>query len=498
MRGIKKTTEQYKLELDNVNKKNGTNIKLRDKYIKDDVKIIHICTCGREWNVAPTTVLQGSAKSCGLCYSLTFEQWCLNNNYQDLLDRWDYELNNCKPSEITHRVNKKYYFKCPRRLHKSELKIINNFTNRKDGTMDCRKCKSFAQYNIDNLGEDFLDKYWDWEKNNEIGIDPWKISYGSSDKKVWIKCQEKNYHGSYDIKCYEFTSGGRCSYCHSKKIHPKDSFAQYLIDTYGENALELYWDYKKNNIDPWKTAKASPKQKIYIICQEKDYHGSYKLSTAEFINGQRCSFCQPKSGKVHPLDSLGMLYPQVLNIWSDRNKKSPYKYTPYANQEVYWKCPEGKHKDYPRKISNSNICCFRCPECQYSKGEEKISDDLINKGFIKISQKEFNQSTDENKYNKNYYVPQKEFKGLLGTGGGLLSYDFYLPKLNLLIEFHGEQHERYVPGFHETYDNFLKQLEHDKRKCEYAINNNINLLIIWYWDFDKIEEILEREVFIHI
>jgi len=41
---------------------------------------------------------------------------------------------------------------------------------------------------------------------------------------------------------------------------------------------------------------------------------------------------------------------------------------------------------------------------------------------------------------------------------------------------------------------FERQVEHDKRKCEYTQNNNINLLVIWYWDFDNIEGILKREL----
>lgn len=45
-----------------------------------------------------------------------------------------------------------------------------------------------------------------------------------------------------------------------------------------------------------------------------------------------------------------------------------------------------------------------------------------------------------------------------------------------------------------TERNFDKQKEHDKRKKEYARNNNIDLLEIWYWDFDNIEEILNKQI----
>ena len=43
-------------------------------------------------------------------------------------------------------------------------------------------------------------------------------------------------------------------------------------------------------------------------------------------------------------------------------------------------------------------------------------------------------------------------------------------------------------------EDFERQLEHDRRKKEYAKQNNINLLEIWYYDIDNIEEILINEL----
>jgi hypothetical protein len=70
------------------------------------------------------------------------------------------------------------------------------------------------------------------------------------------------------------------------------------------------------------------------------------------------------------------------------------------------------------------------------------------------------------------------------------SYDFYLPIYNLLIEYQSIQHEHYIPGLHKSIKDFEIQQEHDRRKREYANKNNIKLLEIWYYDFDRINEIL--------
>jgi len=167
------------------------------------------------------------------------------------------------------------------------------------------------------------------------------------------------------------------------------------LDNIDNDFLEKYWDYNKNIINPWKIDHSS-RNIIYIYCQEKEYHGSYKILCNSFINGERCGYCYGR--KVHPLDSLGKLLEEkdLLNLWSNKNNISSYEYSPMSNQNAYWKCSEGIHEDYPRKISVSNICDFRCPECQYSKGEEIISNYFISKGFIKIDQYDFMRLTDEN------------------------------------------------------------------------------------------------------
>jgi hypothetical protein len=419
---------------------------------KSELKSIGSFTSGQEGSIY-----------CNQCNS--FEQWCLNNNRQNVLYRWDYELNKCKPSEVSWGSTKKYYFKCPRGMHESELKNIKNFVNGYEGSIYCNQCNSFKQWCIENNRQDVLDR-WDYELNNCL---PSEISYGTG-KKYYFKCS-KGLHKSELKSIGHFINGEEGSI----KCKACNSFAQWGIDNISSDFLDKYWDWEKNkNIDPWKITYASSNDKVWIKCQEKEYHGSYDITCNDFVNKVRCPYCNPNSGNVHKLDSLGSLYPKVLQIWSEKNKKSPYEYAPKSQQKVYWKCPEGKHEDYLRNIQNSNKYNFRCPECQYSKGEERISKYLIK--------------------NSINYISQKIFDVLIGLGGGNLSYDFYLPQLNLLIEYQGEQHKKYMPGFHKSKKDFEKQQEHDRRKREYAKKYGIRLLEIWYWDFDNIEEILDKEL----
>lgn len=114
-----------------------------------------------------------------------------------------------------------------------------------------------------------------------------------------------------------------------------------------------------------------------------------------------------------------------------------------------------------------------CPNCHLFSGERIISQilDECNIG----------------------YKSQKKYNDLRGINGGILSYDFYLPQYNLLIEFQGKQHDQVIEYFGGE-KQFQNQQEHDKRKREYAKQNNINLLEIWYYDINNIESILLQKI----
>ena len=74
-----------------------------------------------------------------------------------------------------------------------------------------------------------------------------------------------------------------------------------------------------------------------------------------------------------------------------------------------------------------------------------------------------------------------------------LKFDGYNSELNLAIEYNGEQHYRYVPYFHKngTVD-FKKQQDNDVLKNQLCQENNIYLITVPYWIFNK-EKYIEDE-----
>ena len=91
------------------------------------------------------------------------------------------------------------------------------------------------------------------------------------------------------------------------------------------------------------------------------------------------------------------------------------------------------------------------------------------------------------------YQSQKSFDGLKGVGGGKLSYDFYLPDYELLIEFQGAQHYSPYKVFGGE-SKFARQKEHDKRKREYADKHHYELMEIKYSQLSKIDSILSSRL----
>ena len=331
--------------------------------------------------------------------SETFYDWCIENNRQDLLDRWDCSLNKCSPKDITFKNNTKRWFKCPLFKHPSELKRLSDIVSGHSGSEQCLGCNSFGQYLLDCYGDDALIKYWDWDKNE--GVNPFQIKK-CCHKDIWIYCQDKSYHESYSIKCNRFVHGERCPYCHSLK--------------------------------------------------------------------------------VHRFDSLGWLYPEVFNIWSDNNVKSPYDYTPQSHYRAIWICNNG-HDLYRRSIKESYDANFRCSECVREHDESYLQERV--RLYV------------ENKYS--YYKLLHEWNCTLVPHNPKNNYslpfdnELIIGNKHLIIEVNGEQHYETISygsiwnkkGLTPEQQLHKRKL-YDRYKRYVAFCNGYFYIAIPYWDINKV------------
>ncbi len=151
----------------------------------------------------------------------SFEQWCIEHNRQDILDRWDYELNDYRPNEITYGTFKKYYFKCLKGIHESEFKSICDFTSGEKGVMDCRQC------NVVIATHPELVKYF---VNKE---DVYKYSYGSQEK-VDIICPNCKHIKNMYIRSL-IKHGMSCPKCGDGVSYPEKFMFNLLEQLLNDN-----------------------------------------------------------------------------------------------------------------------------------------------------------------------------------------------------------------------------------------------------------------------
>jgi hypothetical protein len=246
----------------------------------------------------------------------------------------------------------------------------------------------------------------------------------------------------------------------------ENSLEYYALNSNKEILLEEFCC--KNKKKPNEVSYGS--NEIYLWnCSKCESKFSMSINARTYLK-YNCPYCAGQ--KVNYTNCLNTTYPVVAKEWhpTKNGKLTPNDVTKSSNKKAWWQCVECNN-DW-NAIINSRTSGKGCPFCSKSKGEKRIRKWLEE--------------------NNTPFESQKEFDGLTGLGRRNLSFDFYLPKQNILIEYQGQFHDG-SNGLH-TSVNLKKQKEHDKRKREYAKLHNIKLLEIWYWDLNKIESKLKKEL----
>lgn len=214
------------------------------------------------------------------------------------------------------------------------------------------------------------------------------------------------------------------------------------------------------------TEYVNAKTKLQYICNKHRDKGIQSIRYENLRHGYGCKYC----GDERTADARRLSFNEAKEIFARHDMELLEQ--PYINTSVPMAYICKHHPEVGvQYMCTSNAYKQHCPYCHVSKGEHQISQYLRNNSIL--------------------FKEHKTFDDLLGVGGGKLSYDFYLPEYNLLIEYQGEQHECPVEHFGGE-EQFKIQQEHDKRKRNYAQSRNIELLEIWYYDFSCIENILNN------
>lgn len=360
-----------------------------------------------------------------------FKEWCIENDKMEYLDMWDYELNDKTPDSVFPHSRYKAFFKC-RNNHKPFKKELQVLT--RDKTIDCPICKSFGQWCLDNDHQDYI-VLWDHKLNM---CSPFDISYGDGEK-YYFKCPRGIHESTQKhITSIRHDLQKTCIGC--------NSFGQYLLDEFGENAIDKYWS-SKNIINPFEISKSS-RTEVYILCQSKEEHIDYVISCAAFTRGNRCPVCSNKK-IIKGINDIATTHPHIVKYFV--NKEDTYNYSHGSTKKVKTICPHCNSIKTTKisSISNETYSCDICSDgISYP---EKFVLSVLKSININVI---------------------KETSSLVFSWSDKWRYDFYLPDISCIIEVHGMQH---YDGSFEGYGGRTLEEEqaNDVIKRELALSNGI-------------------------
>lgn len=287
------------------------------------------------------------------------------------------------------------------------------------------------------------------------------VKYINSQTKVTVICSK---HGKFLIRPNTLIMGGGCWNC---SVEYRASLCRFTTEEFIEKAKNKHpeYDYSKVNY-------INANTKIKIICPK---HGEFLTS--------------PQTILYRSIGCINCAFERIAEkntLSQDEAIKRMKKIFPeYDYSQVLYKSNSDKVKVICLKhgafdiVPSSIFQGHGCPTCKMPKGELYIRNWLVINGII--------------------FETQKKYKEL-----GKLSYDFYIPDWNLLIEYNGEQHYGIVPYFNHNprSDKYglmgLRiQFENDMKKKNFAISKGIKLLTIPYWEYENINTILEDNLFIN-
>lgn len=280
--------------------------------------------------------------------------------------------------------------------------------------------------------EEFLEEVYHLVKEEYTVL----TEYELSSKKLLMR---HNVCGKeYQVRPNLFLKGGRCPYCHGNNAKHKttEQYKKEVYDLVGDeySVLEDYIN------------RATP-----ILMKHNKCGREYKVSPGNFLYRSRCIECYYDSIRL-TIDEITDSIKEHLGV----SYSLVSEYTGASNKV------ELLHKDCNKKFKVRYTDIIQrhsgCPYCKKSRGEEYIESYLIEKGIKYVEQKKFDELT-------NIFQ---------------LSYDFYLPEYNILIEYQGKQHFEPITFGGITLElaeeRFKKQKHNDKLKKEFAIDKGY---ILW-------------------
>ena len=267
-----------------------------------------------------------------------------------------------------------------------------------------------------------------------------------------IKCRCKIDGHEFEKIPSNLLQGQGCPKCVGKI---RNKTTEYFINELKQinDNIEVLGEYKGVDI------------RIKVKCIKDDYE--WETTPHSLLSGTGCPKCSGvKRKNTEEFKQEIKLINNDIKILGE-----------YVNSSTKIKC-KCKVDGYEWSVTPSHLLNgVGCPKCNESKGEKRVAKYLDSRNIEYERQYKFNDCRSKNK----------------------LPFDFYIPSKNIAIEYDGEDHYMIIfrsknNTYERAFNKFVGTKVRDTIKTKYCKDNNIKLIRIPYWDFDRIEEILKEEV----
>lgn len=286
----------------------------------------------------------------------------------------------------------------------------------------------------------------------------YKVISPYTNAKTKIKIRHIVCGFEWDILPNAFLRGQECPRCNGGvKNKSTEYFKKEVYELYGDE-YEILGEYKGCNEE--------------ILIKHMPCNTIYNGTPSELLQNRGCPYCcnRAKTTEIFKKQVFDLVKDEYT-VLGDYNG---------AKEKLLIRHEICKH-EYLTTPSNF-LTGHRCPKCKKSKGEKKIDIYLKDNNSNYISQ---------------YRIAECKIKKPLPFDFAIFD-DKEKTKLLYLIEYDGEQHFRPIRfkniSEEKALENFKQVQISDDIKNDYCKNNNIKLIRIPYWDFDKISEILQEKI----
>ena len=336
------------------------------------------------------------------------------------------------------------------------------------------------------------------------------VDYKKALEKVKIKCNKCGL--IFEKTPSKHLSGQGCKNCCKEEIIKKRS---KTTEQFIQEAKQIYGDEYDYSLVDYKNRAT----KVKIICKQ---HGIFEKKPSDFLfKKQKCPYCGPYLNNEKFINKLKHLY----------GDKYDYSLIDYKNVSTKVKIKCLKHNytflKFPKKLLEGYGCKY-CGKESFLQKITKTTEQFIEeaklihgdeydyslvdykKGYEKVKiickrHKIFMQTPESHLQGEGCPLCKTNYKGealvkkLLEENNipfecqytfndcvykDVLRFDFFLPKLNIIIEVQGEGHFKPTMFFGMPKEiaekNFEEQQIRDKIKKEYCKKNNITLVEFIY------------------